>query len=472
MVNNRKNQFTEDSILRLNYWLIVLSITLLRLPIALGYRTDLNYLYLGIIPYLWAVLVNVAYLKRHNSIIPVNKSYLLLVSLFLFVWSVAFLRTAFRDYSYDTFFALGQLLTLVILGTFLFLAFRIGAFQSRLSELKKAIVLSLGFYVMCNIIFYFVGITPPNTIYLTEFPAQILSMIGIKTYRVLFPMATGINYYGSLVGVALLGLVLILKFAATRFEKLVIILMILSSAISLLLVDSRGAIAFTCILLLIAFLRWRYFLIARWLPFLLSAIVVVVFSFIPGFLEDPMSRLNRPELDSKTESSTTIRDECDLFNKNASGVLSNRPIIWKAGFDELSDFKPIHLIGYGLRGQIASGVSRNYVCLFTSIVKSEYASLHNIWLQTIIDIGYLGLLITITLFVSLLVWVCQRLATRFNGYDYAMLCMLLLTISVGTLEASIQPDFQELFIFVFSFLISQIYIDLPHKQIESSPEMS
>src|SRR5512133_999702 len=147
MVNNRNNQFSEGFILRLNFWLIVLSITLLRLPIALGYRTDLNYLYLGIIPYLWGILVNFAFLKQFKSIVTVKKSYLLLVSLFLFIWFVAFLRSAFRDYSYETYFTLGQLITLVILGTFLFLAFRVGALQSRLPELKKAIVLSLGFYV-------------------------------------------------------------------------------------------------------------------------------------------------------------------------------------------------------------------------------------------------------------------------------------------------------------------------------------
>ena len=472
MVSNRKTQFSVGSILKLNFWLIVLSLTLLRLPIALGYRTDLNYLYLGIIPYIWGILVNVAFLKHNNSKIPVNKRFLLLVSLFFVIWLVAFLRSAFRDFSYGTFYILSLVVTLAIFGIFLFLAFRIGALQSRISELKKAVVLSLGFYVMSNLIFFLVGIIPPDTIYLTDFPAQILSMIGIKTHRVLFPMTSGINYYGSLVGVTLLGLSLILKIAVSRFEKLVIILMILSCFISLFLVDSRGAIIITCISILMAILPWKVFLIARWFPFFLSTIIVVAFTFIPGFLEDPMSKLNRPELEMKTENSSTAESDCNLFNKNTSGVLSNRPIIWKAGFDELSNFKPIHLIGYGFRGQVASGVSRNYVCLFTSIVISEFASLHNIWLQTIIDVGYLGLIITITLLISLLVWVCQRLSTRFNHYDYALLCMMLMIISIGTLEASFQPDFQELFIFLFFLLISQVYVDQPHKQINSILEIN
>jgi len=67
MINDHKRQFSEGSIITLDFWLIVLSITFLRLPIALGYRTDLNYLYLGIIPYLWGYPCQLCFSKAAQA---------------------------------------------------------------------------------------------------------------------------------------------------------------------------------------------------------------------------------------------------------------------------------------------------------------------------------------------------------------------------------------------------------------------
>ena len=84
------------------------------------------------------------------------------------------------------------------------------------------------------------------------------------------------------------------------------------------------------------------------------------------------------------------RDSSDLSTGNS------RKFIFEAATNELNDFKPLHLVGYGEYGIYGAGLTRYYMKWFgqvtTEEVKLNASVAHNTALQVIFDMGYLGLL--------------------------------------------------------------------------------
>ena len=358
---------TYPFLLQLNFWLIILSLTLLRLPIAFGYRNDFFFLHIGIIPFLAGLLINLFFLKSRAIKTHNFSVFFILFILFCIFWTIAFLRTALSNISFETFFILGQLFTLWTLGGFFFLSIINVSNQKDFLQLIKAAFYAFGLFVIVNLCLYLIGVNPNNNIYLINYPAQMLSLINIKFSRVLFPMASGINSYGIMVGVTMVGLAMLLKQKSSNFEKTAVILFILSCLVSILLTDSRGALVFGLLTLVIMNLPWKFFRVARWIPFLVSISAITLFTISPQFLQGPLSYLNRSSMRDESLQITGEITECKVLLDSTNGVLSNRPIIWHIGIEEIRLFKPIHLVGYGFRGQVVSNVSTQYSCLFSQL---------------------------------------------------------------------------------------------------------
>jgi hypothetical protein len=437
---------TYPFLLQLNFWLIIISLTLIRLPVAFGYRNDFFFLHIGIIPFLAGLLINLVFLSRQAEKTRNFSAFFIFYLLFCFFWTVAFLRTALATLTLDTFFILGQLFIIWTLGGLFFLSILNVSNQKDLLRLIKAALYSFGVYVMVNLGLYLVGINPGNDFYLIKYPAQMLSLINIESSRVLFPMASGINSYGIMVGATLVGLAMLLKSKLSIFEKAMVLFFILSSLVSILLTDSRGALVFSIFTLVIMNLQWKLFRIARWIPFLVSIGAITIFTFSPQTLHGSLSFMNRPSMREESQQITGEISECKALLDSTNGVLSNRPIIWHFGIEELRFFKPIQLVGYGFRGQVISKVSTQYACLFSSQLRSNFASLHNIWLQLAFDLGYFSFLVILPLLI-LAIKMIDMISLQSNTLEFpALIAILLAIISMGSMEASLSPDYIELFI--------------------------
>jgi O-antigen ligase len=80
------------------------------------------------------------------------------------------------------------------------------------------------------------------------------------------------------------------------------------------------------------------------------------------------------------------------FSRNPGDFVTatGRSKIWSIVGQFLSHPHVEDLIGYGAYGQVRSGVSAQYAYLF-HIEHPEFVSAHNIALQTVLDMGYIGL---------------------------------------------------------------------------------
>jgi O-antigen ligase len=226
-------------------------------------------------------------------------------------------------------------------------------------------------FVALNVVLYFVGFrfsTPrPET-----GSAQLLSLIGIHTTRTSLPLSPGLNGMGE---AAALSLVICVALAARGQGRLRWVSMagVPVSLTAILLTDSRGPLAYgvVALILLIVVPRWARRTVAL-IPLLLPVAPAIIL-FVLG------------QLGSLTES----------LNRNAGNgsfvTATGRSKIWSIVAQFLSHPHAEDLIGYGAYGQVRSGVGYQYAYLFSYDEHPEFSNVHNIALQTILDMGYLGL---------------------------------------------------------------------------------
>ena len=145
----------------------------------------------------------------------------------------------------------------------------------------------------------------------------------------------------------------------------------------ILIADSRVTVLNTLITvgLVYALIRYRKL---QTLPYL--AVVFPFFPFISLFLLEFIASTELAQLFSKNEAGTDI----------ASG--SERATIWLYCLQELSDFRPIHLVGFGDYGHYGAGVSQQYAFVFGPD-GSETMVTHNAFYQAFFDVGYLGVVV-------------------------------------------------------------------------------
>ena len=439
--------------------IIIFSVFLLRFPIALGYRSNVVYRGLGVIPIFVTLLFNISFVRKNNLKIKLDKKVLLLLGLFVAFWIQGSIRSALHFMSFDIFYFIENLFAFLTLGFFVAFAFFANPKPEHQTQLRKGLIYAFGLYITLNLVFYLLGIDSHDLIYLARYPTQMLDLLGIESYRVLFPMADGINSFGLLAGATLVGHFQLLKSQSGKLEKIIVFIVLLVCFLVILLTDSRGAFLFSILSIVLITLPRKVFTFVRWSPFLISALPVVVIIFAPNLLSATPSWLNRPKSEWTDTQGARSERSCPESIMITSGVLSNRPIIWEIVLDELKNFNLIHIVGYGLRGQVVSNISESYACLFASYSYNLLASSHNIWLQLILDIGYIGLIITLLLPVFLILKVTRLSFFVHNNYGYiALLNILLYIILIGSLEAPLSPDFYEIFILLIFVSISSLIV--------------
>jgi O-antigen ligase len=85
----------------------------------------------------------------------------------------------------------------------------------------------------------------------------------------------------------------------------------------------------------------------------------------------------------------------ETLNRNSGNgtfaTATGRSKIWSIVVQFLSHPHAEDLIGYGAYGQVRSGVGYQYAYLFSYTEHPEFANVHSVALQTILDMGYIGL---------------------------------------------------------------------------------
>lgn len=290
-------------------------------------------------------------------------------------------------------------------------------------------------YLFTNVILYFMGFVNQTEIYLKEFEAVMLSWIGINTTRIYFPLATGINPFGMIGGVGfVMSFAYLFRSLKNRIEIVKVYIFPLTSIILcgliILTTDSRGAVLFSIITSLLV-IFYGYF----------GSNAVFIFSLI--------SQLSVFSFLLKIQGTANFLTP---FIRKGSDVLSGRGVIWQAGINYLTDFEWIHLIGFGLSGQVKSGIVNEYNHLFHSYINSNSISLHHFGLQGIYDYGYIGIVIAYLLIILIGLNLIQKnYSNEMRIHNLPIIASLLFLVFAGSV--SVIPTFysRELFL-LFPFI--------------------
>lgn len=324
----------------------------------------------------FAIVDNLLKHKTSISVFKINKIYLIFLS--IVVIAVFRNNNTEQSMSYNIFRILNFLLFFILFFQTIeiYLKKKVDYFTLFL----KTIYFPFLLLILLNLLAFSINISPNTDIGrdgLNEV-CVLLGSIGIKLYRVDFPFSPGFNAYGSLVGV-FFTFSLIGYFIIKKWRKLFIVGSV-TSCITILMIDTRSAFFISLVILLLSLVMKNYKK-----PKLLWLIpLITVFGNL--IIISTLTFLSTIKQFSFLE-----RNSGDLETGNA------RTIIWLFSGLEFSNFKPMHLIGFGEFGQFGSGASLNWSYIFPTFENPELTSPHSLLFLILFDYGYLGLLIIVLL---------------------------------------------------------------------------
>jgi hypothetical protein len=307
----------------------------------------------------------------------------LLLFVFLLV-SGAFRGVLNRAVPFPTFVGiLFQMVTLFLFAAAVFLPVRS---QRDLKAIERAVLYGVCLFVLVNVVLYAAGVANPNVAWAPGGQSRLLALLGIASPRVLFPLASGTNFFGVIAGASVIASVYLFFTSRSIVARAILVFLGGVSLFAILACDSRGALAFTFVVLgafslAPAFLRLRS---EKWIvasPLIAPVILIVVTWLPPELTVDVLARTN----------SFDVR----------RAVTTGRTEIWASAINELSEPKVQHVFGYGHYGHVSSGIGREYASLFTpgSGAAMQGFTLHNGALQYLIDHGYVGFVLVIVMTV-------------------------------------------------------------------------
>lgn len=402
----------------------------------------------------WMIFNYSASLKKlFKGLVMGNKGYFYA---FVFALALSFLRT--NDYEVGGYYGVQKCLRffLFLAATFIYFYYKVYKSKKRINENTYLEIFSIpAYFLIISLILYVFSVDPLNNNandikYQSSLIAK--SLLGLTLERRSSALAVGINGYGLFVGSVLTMSLTALWSFKKRKARIRIGLISLVALINLIYVDTRSALLWSFLaafiaILLFAVKRIQY---AKFLTVFMGVIFPVVLLAASFLLQsDALSGLARGDNDIATGNS--------------------RLTIWLSCWNELSSFKLIHIIGYGEFGQTGSGVSKNYTQVFADVKNADLLSTHNTVFQTILDTGYIGLL----LFFGFLWNLISRIKNAYKLSGDKNLAMfisfILYTVLVGGTEANLthKLSFHMIwFIFVGVMVIEAYYKKLKAEENE------
>ncbi len=394
---------------------------------------------------LLASIVFIFGLKIINKGSVVDKKLLIIGIIFYLILMVGIIRA-----STDIPFLLIRLFLLI---TILFFSFSSKIILSKNAQLFIwHMYLGLLFYLGVNIILYLIGVNNPNVLNIKTGSSIILSLVGIKSARIYFPLSEGINQFGFAGGAGFVISVSILmenvyKKRTENFQYFINIIGLVMSGFVILATDSRGAMLHTILVSgIMVFNKLSH-----------NRIFFTIIMFCQSLLLLPINKI---------ASSVPV---ISMLTRGNTNFLNNRDFIWREGIEFLSKFKWAHIFGYGLIGQEKTGVVYHYWYTVENYINktniNTNISLHHFGLQTIFDFGYIGLLASYSFFLLLGFRIISILQQEIS--DTKMLSIYALVIFfvlAGTTEAIPTVYSGELFYFVPFIWATLVFFDEDNKE--------
>jgi hypothetical protein len=254
--------------------------------------------------------------------------------------------------------------------------------------------------------------------------ATMLSSVGVNIDRVRFFFSYGINSYAPICSLALLSAFFLSNETRQVGVNLGLrFLVIIASFSSLLLVDSRGSLVVTTVVIfLVWFLRWK--------PSFIKSLF-----FLAPFLFLLLPFLNLSLLGALQ------RNEAELL------TLNNRTNFWLEAFLYLVDFRAGHFFGHHLFFQ-PEGFK--VYSLGNDFGSSHFLfTFHNSMIQLLMQIGYLGVFIFVVHSYRLASLFKAHVGER-NGAIHTLLSAILYILLIGNIESVFTPT---LLLFPIIFLL-------------------
>ena len=346
---------------------------------------------------------------------PVNKigamGWLLLVLVLL--ETVSLLR-GFRAGSLDSGLARYQLASLLTLAVFSIAGFWTRGSERHAGQSIKLIWSSVVLFVLVNVALLGVGYRGESA----PGGAVLLGAMGIAADRAAFVLSRGANSFGVPAGATMvIGLMLVPTRWKGARSLLGAALAICLGMVGILAIDSRAALGVSVIAVILTKLSLRVSVrYVAWLPIGMPIVTFVLMAG-SGLLFD----------------NTGVSEVLGRTSVSDLGTLNSRILIWQPAIVHLGDFEPVHTVGYGSYGQLTSGVSRDYV-MFAEVDDYLHLSLHNTYLQQVLDTGYLGLGVLFTLLAMGLTRMSSLHRTNPEIGADVMLALLIYYVLYGNLE--------------------------------------
>lgn len=275
-------------------------------------------------------------------------------------------------------------------------------------NLLRAILWTVPLYVVINVLLLEGGLAV-----LTEY-------VGTGRRLINLPSLVGANSIASVTGIALLSLVVYLKIGKHKLTAFIALALVLNV---MLATGSRGP-TFFALLAAAATVLLPVRILGR------SAQILLAMSLISA----PIMLFVFATVQQTGLAELLIRTGAENF-----GVGTGRAQLYEVTLAELAGLNPMHLFGYGYGGVLSSQAMTVLVIIFDR----EYAdvealflpTLHNLSLQLIFDVGYVGF----ALFFLLLSGCIRRLRAMPEGQARFGLGMLIYTMISGFTEATGTP---------------------------------
>ena len=179
--------------------------------------------------------------------------------------------------------------------------------------------------------------------------------------------------------------------------------------------------------------------------FIIVLLIPLIFSFI-----DIQSLLSQINLD--LVAFTRKKDITEL------ATLNNRVLIWSTILNKYGGFEAIHLVGYGAFGHISSGISYIYAQYWRD---PELITLHNAYLQHLIDDGYIGFFVFIALLWNAIRVSLNQLSNGNLAFLYPFAVLIYLVVC-STLDVTIYFNQNVSFLF---FLLANFQVAFGEKKL-------
>jgi hypothetical protein len=299
-----------------------------------------------------------------------------------------------------------------------------------------AILLAPVIYVTINLLLALGGVQNPVPAGATAgTQAQLLGFIGIAGARQEYPLSTSINLYSIVASSSLAGLIVLRLRAPELLPRIVAWPLIVICLYVVISGDSRTTLAAALVVVLV-FLIWRRFAGAPW--------VAGVMAFFPLIVIGALELLSSSGVASLLSRGSNGQTNFDSFSTG-----TGRVYVWRGAWEVIKHFSLQDVIGWGAAGQIPSLASAHYAFVFPTQPLAYTIFTHDVVLQTILDEGYIGLLILVVLLWRTFVLLRRHLRLHPRSPAAGLVAMLLVIILSGATEVSPSYYSEEVLLMVF-----------------------